>query len=179
MTQRTEVNKLQHLIDVAQRRREQLAAELAELDSFIRTARRLTASLPTQDAEPAAHTAVGPAEEAITRDVGRTRVAPKKDKKKDVQNARLPRRTAIRKVSSPRGSPVVQETAKAVTGIIQEANRPVRLDELTHRLQERGLHIGGKNPSQTLYARLLKAPGLKYVRPDGWSILVAGADRVS
>jgi hypothetical protein len=51
--------------------------------------------------------------------------------------------------------------------IVRELQRPVPLGEMARRLEERGVKLGGKKPSQALSANLGNCPELRST-PRGW-----------
>jgi hypothetical protein len=68
-----------------------------------------------------------------------------------------------------------------VQEIVQEIGRAVPTADLLHRLETRGISVGGKNAGATLHARLHGVAALVYTRPDGWNLRAEaqGADASS
>lgn len=61
-------------------------------------------------------------------------------------------------------------TEKIAREIIRNAGRPVPAAELLRALTDRGVAIGGKNPSATLGARLNRSASLISVKGMGWDL---------
>ena len=62
------------------------------------------------------------------------------------------------------------ETQTAAISILRAARRPMSTRELLSHLEQRGVSVGGSDPSSTLSARLSRAPLLDNVRGVGWRV---------
>jgi hypothetical protein len=77
--------------------------------------------------------------------------------------------------SSPVGTPrptslAVQETVQRVEQIIRSKNQPIPARLLRKYLEDEGFVIGGKDPANTLAARLSRATNLINIRDRGYWI---------
>jgi hypothetical protein len=153
-----------NIIAKAIARRDSLLAELQELTAFIRTAEKLegttfpAASVSTLGGIPSSPTVVVASNKSTEEASGEA------EPTSVLNGDASPKR---RERASPG---IVAQTVAAVEEIIREVGRPIPINDMLHRLERRGIEVGGQRPGATLHARLSGVPSLSYNRGDGWSL---------
>lgn len=150
-----------------------LEVELVELESFVATAGRLATGSVSAVPDVAAKLSDT---SKSTSSNGATKGTVVKAPDKVVAP---PPATKAPVAAARRQSAIGDTTESAVIEIIKQAKAPVPLSELVKKLADKGVNVGGKAPTKTLYARLLRAPAVRYVRPDGWTLSEAPANAAS